>query len=285
MFGKIGFAVLCGVLAAGCGGGSDKDSDGSKGAAATKQVKLKAPAAVAKRGELRFCSDMSYPPEEFIEDGKPAGSDIEIAQALAKRMGVKATFRDTGFDDILTDLVAGKCDAVISGMTDNAERRKLVHFIDYLRVGQSLMVPTANPHDIMDISDLAGRTVAVQAETTNEQYLRDQAKNGDRWGDEGAPKIVTFAKDTDAAKALKNRKADAYFGDSPVVAYYIGEEALTYAFAGKPVNAEPLGIAVAPDQAELEAQLDAGIDAMYGDGTLRTILAKWKLDGFALEGS
>ncbi|MCW2974159.1 MAG: basic amino acid transporter substrate-binding protein [Thermoleophilia bacterium] len=266
--------LTVGLLAAGCG---SSDDDG----AAKASPKLVAPPALAKRGTLVFCSDIGYPPLEFEgDDGAPAGADIEIGRALAKRMQLKAEFRQTGFDGILASLTKGDCDAVISAMTNNAERRKDAAFVDYLDVGQSLLVPTANEYDIAGLDDIEGRTIAVQQGTTNEQFLRDRIQAGD-W--KQAPTIKTFADDADAAGALATGTADAYFGDSPTAAYYIGEDALTYAFAGKPINAEPIGIAVDKSDHVLHKQLQAGIDAMYDDGAMSTILKRWKLDDFALD--
>lgn len=260
-----------GLVAWGCGG-VDGAEQGSE------RVRLTAPAVIAAADELVFCSDIAYPPVEFMQGDEPAGSDIEIGRELAKRLGVEATFRNTGFDVILDDLAAKRCDAVISSLTNTAERRAKVRFVDYARWGQSLMVPTANPRDISGLADLGGARVAVQSGTVNEEFLAARAASNP--GD--APQIEAFGKDTEAVAALKAGEVDAYFGDSPVVAYYIGEEALTYAFAGRPVNAEPIGIAVRPADADLDRQLTRGIQSMYADGAMRRILERWKLDDFAL---
>lgn len=265
--------VVASLLAAACGGGDSGD-----GAA---EVVLHAPKPIATRGTLLLCSDIGYPPAEFMdEDGKPAGADIDIGTELAKRLDVQVKFVNTGFDGILDALDAKRCDGVISALTDNAERRERVTFVDYLKVGQSLLVPTANEHDVEGLDDLDGLTVAVQEGTTNATFLAGEVKTRD-WGSDGPPTVRTFAKDEDAAAALAGGKADAYFGDSPTAAYYIGQEALTYAFAGKPINAEPVGIAVRPGD-PLAKQLRRGIDAMYDDGSMDRILTRWKLQDFAL---
>ena len=60
-----------------------------------------APAA----GTLLFCSDITYPPEEFYQGTKPVGSDIDIGTAVAKRIGMKADFQNTGFDGIIAALL------------------------------------------------------------------------------------------------------------------------------------------------------------------------------------
>ncbi|MCZ4496782.1 MAG: binding-protein-dependent transport system, secreted component [Thermoleophilia bacterium] len=266
--------LLASMMAiAGCGGDDTAP-------VAKRVVQLQAPATLVADDALTFCSDIGYPPMEFDDGGRPAGADIEIGQRLAKLMDVSAAFVNTPFDDVLTDLDDGACDAVISSLTNTAERRELVHFVNYLEVGQSLMVETSNPSDIEGLDDLGGKRVAVQAGTTNEEFLRGHAKDVD-----GTPPVITpFAKDTDATAALKTGRVDAYFGDSPVVAYHIGQEALTYAFAGDAINSEPIGIAVRHDDTKLRAELQRGIEAMYDDGSMDRILRRWKLDDFAIAG-
>src|SRR5437868_10044954 len=91
-------------------------------------------------GRVVFCSDLGYPPMESLRGTKPVGADIDIGTAIAKRMGAKAEFKNIGFDGIIAALLSRKCDAIISGMTDTAERRRQVDFTDYLDVGMSLMV-------------------------------------------------------------------------------------------------------------------------------------------------
>lgn len=268
-----GVVVVVAMLAAGCGGDDDASTKQSK------VVDLDAPKTLVSDGTLTFCSDIGYPPMEFAgDDGVPQGADIEIGTRLAKLMDVKVLFVPTPFDDVLTDLDAKKCDAVISSLTNTAERRKEVDFVDYLRFGQSIMVPTANAHDIDGLDALDGLRVAVQAGTTSEDLLRGRAADRD-----DPPVVRPFAKDTDATAAVKAGTADAYLGDSPVVAYHIGQEALTYAFAGDPIDPEPIGIAVRRDDDELRSVLDRGIDAMYADGSMEKILTHWKLDDFTLE--
>jgi polar amino acid transport system substrate-binding protein len=83
-------------------------------------------------------------------------------------MGVKAQFDNTGFDGIIPALLSKKCNAIISGMNDTAQRRKQVGFVDYLRVGQSLMVKKGNPDHINGLVSLSGRTVSVELGTTLE---------------------------------------------------------------------------------------------------------------------
>ena len=137
---------------------------------------------------LTFCTDATYPPEEFYQGTKLVGSDIDIGTEIAKRIGLKSKFQNTGFDGIIAALLAKKCDAIISGMNDTAERRKQVAFVDYLSVGQSLMVKKGNPKKISTLTSLSGKSVSVEVGTTNKQFLdrREQAAGQEgQAGDQG----------------------------------------------------------------------------------------------------
>jgi polar amino acid transport system substrate-binding protein len=237
--------------------------------------------ASAQAGTLTFCTDATYPPEEFFQGSKIVGSDIDIGTEIAKRVGMKASFRNTGFDAIIAALLAKKCNAIISGMNDTPERRKQVAFVDYIRVGQSIMVKAGNPKHIVGVASLSGKKVSVEVGTTNKDFLDAQSKVLKKAGKSGIS-VVTFPKDTDAAAALKTGKVDAYFGDSPVVAYYIGQDSKSFAFGGQPVNPIPVGIAIRKGDA-LIPKVRGAVAKMYADGTMKRILAKWKMSATALK--
>ena len=272
--------VLLSALAlVGCGGSSNKSS-ATTTTTSGGGASIQAPAAIKSAGTLVFCSDITYPPEESYKAGTttPEGSDIDIGTYIAKKMGVTARFDNTGFDGIIAALLAKKCDAIISGMNDTPERKKQVAFVDYLKVGQSFMVKSGNPENITGLASLAGKAASVETGTTNKDYLDQQSKMLQSQGKK-AIKVVTFPKDTDAANALKTGKVDAYFGDAPVVAYYIEKDPASFAIGGTPVNPISIGIAINKSDTALQAAIKKAVDAMYADGTIDQILTKWKLAG------
>lgn len=277
-----GTLILFIALVAGCGGSSNK-SAATTASTTTSGSSIQAPASVKSAGVLVFCSDITYPPEESYKTGTttPEGSDIDIGNYIAQKMGVKARFDNTGFDGIIAALLAKKCDAVISGMNDTPERRKQVAFVDYLKVGQSFMVKAGNPENITGIATLAGKAASVETGTTNKDYLDAQSKSLQAQGKKGI-KVVTFPKDTDAANALKTGKVDAYFGDAPVVAFYIEKDPTSFTIGGTPVNPISIGIAIRKSDTELQAAVKEAVNAAYTDGTMDTILTRWKL-GKAVE--
>ena len=236
------------------------------------------PDRIKAAGKLIFCSDVSYAPEEFFaKDGTTAqGSDIDIATEIAQKWGVTVEIDNTGFDSIILALNAKKCDLVISGMNDTADRQKQADFVDYLSVGQGLLVPKGNPKGIHTLDDLSGKSVAVQLGTTNLSALN--AKNDElKAAGKPAIDIQGFKQDTQAFAQLGLGRVDAYSTDSPVVAYYnsLPANAGKYEIGGQPIAPAVIGIAMRKDDTGMKAAVQAAIDAMYADGTLKAIVTKW----------
>ncbi len=181
---------------------------------------LAAPDRIRTAGKLVFCTDVSFAPEGFYAaDGTTAqGSDIDIAARIATYWGVTAEVDNTPFDVIILALQARKCDLVIPGLNDTAKRREMVDFVDYLKIGQRLLVPIGNPKAIHTLDDLSGKSVAVQLGSTNLDALT--AKGAELKAAGRAPiDIKGYQKDTDAFSQLGLRRVDAYSTDSSVVAY------------------------------------------------------------------
>src|SRR5262249_60387924 len=105
---------------------------------------------------------------------------------VAKLMGVKAEFKNTTFDSIIPALLAKKCDAMIRGMKDTAERRKQVDFVDYLAVGQAITVKKGNPEHFTTLASLSGKRVSVESGTTNRAFLAATSKKLTAGGEEAS---------------------------------------------------------------------------------------------------
>ena len=250
------------------------------GAAVVSALAAQASAAHAAK-TLLFCSDISYPPEEFVQGGKTLGSDIDIATAVAKRMGMQAKFQNTGFDGIIAALLSNKCDAVISGMNDTPERAKSVAFVDYLSVGQSLIAKKGNPLHIRGPLDVCGKSAGAQVATTNLETLQKFDKQCKAKGKPGI-KIVSFKEDPLGVVALKTGNIDVYESDSPPAVWYTTKDH-SIQIVGKPITPQPVGIAVAPKNTALKAKIQKAVTSMYKDGSMKKILAKWKMTPFALK--
>lgn len=247
-------------------------------------------------GKLVICSDMPYPPQEYFdEDGNPIGSDIEIGQEIARRLGLNAEIINSVFDTIIPALTGGKCDIILSAQNINDDRLTQVDMIPYFEAGQAFMVQKGNPANIQTSEDLCGKKIAVEAGTTMLDYL---AATGDYSGtglpkvcsDAGkpAPEASTFSKDSDAVAALQAGTTDAYFSDLPVVVGYV--EAQPDAFEQAPVpQIDPALEGISVGKAATDGQHTAIYDAvkaallsMIGDGSYMNILTKYKVQGGAI---
>jgi polar amino acid transport system substrate-binding protein len=252
-------AVLSGVLATLAGAASG--------------AKIQPPANIAKAGKIVYCSDITYPPEEYFKGSKAVGSDIDFGTEIAKLMGVKAEFKNTTFDSIIPALLSKKCDAIISGMNDTAERRKQVDFVNYLKVGQAVTVKKGNPEHFTTLASLSGKRVSVESGTTNRDFLAASSKQLVKQGKKPIT-IVTFPKDTDAFAALLAGRVDAYYADAPPAAYYAKQHSTKVEVCCHPINPFPIGIAIRKHD-PLRAALQKGINLLYATGAIKRIVAKW----------
>jgi len=250
-------------------------------AAAASGASTPARSGAAAADKIVFCSDTTYPPAEFLQGSKAVGSDVDIASAIAKSLGTTSEIKTTGFDVIIASLLAKKCDAIISSLTDNAERRKQVDFADYVVVGESLMVKKGNPEHINGLASLSGKSVAVEASTTEKDDLDAQNKKLDKLH---KPKITIkiYPGDTTAAAALLTGKVSAYFADATPVLYYIKQSGGKFQTAGPQIASAPEGIATRKGD-PLGAKFKTAISKLYANGTIPKILAKWGLSQFALK--
>ena len=253
------------------------------GAAAIASAASQASAApaVASAKTLVYCSDISYPPEEFMQGGKSLGSDIDIGTAVAKRIGMKAKFQNTGFDGIIAALLSNKCDAIISGMNDTPERAKSVSFVDYLSVGQSFISKKGNPLHIKTELDVCGKSAGAQVATTNLQTLQRINKQCKAKGKRSI-KIISYKEDPLGIIALQTGHIDVYESDSPPAVWYTTKNK-NIEIVGATIKPLPVGIAISPKNKSLKAKIQGAINAMYKDGTMKKILAKWNMSAFALK--
>src|SRR4051794_32031919 len=130
------------------------------GALVLLTVGLSACSSGSSSDTLSFCTDPTYPPAEFYRVANVgtaslkrelAGADIDIASAVAHKIGQDVRFVNTKFSDIIDHLLNKKCDAIISLMNDTPQRRTKISFVDYLAAGQDLMLKKSTP----SISSLA----------------------------------------------------------------------------------------------------------------------------------
>jgi polar amino acid transport system substrate-binding protein len=240
-------------------------------------------AAVARAQTLHVGSDVSYAPLEFYAAGshKMLGFDIDLANAIAKKMDAQVDISNHTFDDLIPSIRKGTFDFAVSAMSDTREREGKVDFIDYMLAGSGMLVPYGNPKRVFDIGALCGLRVAVQRGTSQETALVEESKH---CTDVHLAPLKLVENDTDdgAFQMFAAGQADVHVTDYPVSAYLAKSNDHKYEVAGRQFDLVPYGIAVSKSDPELRARLVAALQAVIADGTYDRLLKKWGLEQGAL---
>jgi polar amino acid transport system substrate-binding protein len=251
--------------------GATPVSDWKPGAHANS---IPAPSKLVSAGTFTVGSDVSYPPQEYMDaGGNPIGVDMDIAQEIASRLGLQLKVINFKFDNLLPALQAGQFDVIVSAMTITDERKQVVDFVPYFEAGQAVLVKKGNPAGIKTLDDLSGKTAVAQQGTTEETTLNDLNAKFEKDG-KAKVNILTYPSDTDAVDQLRIGRADATLHDSPVAAYY-SKLYPEFEVAIANFDSAPEGIAVAKNNADMLTAVQKAIDEMKSDGTLAQINDKW----------
>ena len=205
---------------------------------------------------------------EFEEKGSFQGFGIDFSNEVAKRMGVKADFQVMAWDGILAGLTSSRYDAIICTMNITPDREKQALFIEYARMAQ--LVIGRKETTFKDEKDLAGKVIAVQADTTSYNYAEALKAKGI-----ATKEVKAFKLATDAFNAVKSKQAEIIITDEPVGRFYAKQDAKTFSVLGQAMSPEPIGIAVRKKDAALAEALRTAVKSMTDDGTMKKIQEKW----------
>lgn len=277
----LGLAAASALALTGCasnseGGGPTGTVTGtvSKDNAAAGAV----PANITSRGTIIAAINAPYAPNEFVQNGKVVGFDIDLMTAIAKSLGLKIQFKQSDFDQIIPRIQGGTYDAGTSSFTDTKERQKSVDFVDYYNAGVLWASPKGKTVDPLNA---CGLRVSVQS-TTYEQTdeLPALSKKCTAAGKK-AITIVPYTDQDEATNALVLGKVDAMSADSPVTLYAIKQTGGKLQAAGELREAAPYGWAVKKGST-LATAFKGALEALIADGTYLQICKKWGVEAGAV---
>jgi polar amino acid transport system substrate-binding protein len=221
---------------------------------------------IQSSGEMTFAMTGAYPPFNFIDDnGDLAGFDIDIANAVAEEMGVKAAPITTAWDGILGGLTSKRFDTIIGSMAITEARLEKVNFTNpYYYDGAQFFVPSGS--DVTSLDDLVDGTVGVVTGTTFHDMLKEQ---------ENVKEIMQFESDVDNFMALEQGRSDGL-----VTAKFVGLLApekydVDIVPAGEMLYSEEIGIAVRKEDEMLLEKLNEALATIVENGTYEEISNKW----------
>ena len=216
-------------------------------------------------GKLTMSTNAAFPPYEMTTDsGDFEGIDIDVAAAIAEKLGLELQVDDMDFDAALLAAQSGKSDIVMAGVTVTDERQKVMDFSDTYAEGiQSIIVPEDS--DIASADDLAGKIIGTQRGTTGYIYCTD---------DFGEDSVVAYDDGLTAVQALNNGQVDAVVIDNAPAKEFVaanpGLKILDTAYAQ-----EDYAIGVAKGNTELLNAINGTLEELQADGTLQSIVDKY----------
>ena len=216
-------------------------------------------------GTLTMATNAEFPPYEFHDGDKIVGIDAEIAQAIADELGMELEIEDIAFDSIIPEIVSGKADMALAGMTVTEDRKASVDFSDtYATASQMIIVKEDS--EIAGPDDLKGVTVGVQLGTTGDIYVSDLEADGTT--------VERYNKGFEAVQALSQGKIDAVVIDGEPAKTFVSEtdglKILDEAFTD-----EEYAVAVKKGNTELLDKVNGALETLKDNGTLDEIVAKY----------
>jgi polar amino acid transport system substrate-binding protein len=240
------------------------------------------PAEIAKRGSIKIAIVPNYPPMEFRDPATNAlsGFDIELGEALGRKLGVRVEWQETSFDQFMPSIATGRVDAILSGMTDYASRQETATFVDYLRGGPHFFVQQSRVAEFKDVAALCGKKVGASRRT---MFPAQVAAWSEAHCGSNPIQFVGTDGSADARTQLKQGRIDAAVQGSETLPYIMDLEPGAYMPVGETIASQFTGIALPVKEKGLQQAMVEAVDALIADGTYRTLLAKWKLNDNGIE--
>lgn len=236
-----------------------------------------APPPTVVEGKLTWGTSPTYAPFEFQKDGKTVGFDVDMVAELAKRLGLDASMLGMDFAGIVPAVQSKRIDLAISGMYITPAREEVIDFIPYMKVGDQIVAPKANPGHLTDKDSLCGHHIAVAVNTL---YEKSAHALSDACTAAGKPAIDILAVPSSAVVALTlaQGRAEGAVSSTSVIGAMMLNAPDTFIPIGEPFHTDSrYGIGVSKSNAALRDALTAGLKAMHDDGSYDALLKKWSL--------
>ena len=279
---KLTSILLASVMALSLAACSNTSSDSSSDAAdtsssaATTEESTSESAATAgelttvEEGMLIMSTNAAFPPYEMTNDaGEFEGIDVEIAQAIADKLGLELRIDDMDFDSALLAAQTGKSDMVMAGVSVTEDRLVNLDFTESYATGiQVVIVPEDS--DIESIDDLTGKMIGVQRGTTGDLYCSDTVENGGF----GAENVTPYDNGLIAVQNLINGQVDCVVIDNAPAQEFVAANPGLKILDTEYVN-EDYAIGVKKGNTQLLDAINGALAELQADGTIQSIIDKY----------
>ena len=268
-------AVVMALGLSACGGSNSAASSSAagsvSGSASGSASNGDAAFTTVTPGKLTMSTNASFPPYEMVaDDGSFEGIDIEVAGAIAEKLGLELQVDDMGFDAALQAAQTGKSDMVMAGVTITEERQAVMDFSNsYANGVQVVIVKEGSP--IQTVDDLANANmIGCQMGTTGYTFCSDTVENGGF----GEDHVTPYDDGAAAVQALMNGQIDAVVIDNKPAQEYVAANPGLKILDGEFTN-EDYAIGVAKGNTALLDAINGALEELTNDGTIQSIVDKY----------
>jgi His/Glu/Gln/Arg/opine family amino acid ABC transporter permease subunit len=222
----------------------------------------------AEQKPLRVALTGKFPPFNYYnQQGELAGFDVDVANAIGKKIGRKIEFVATEWDGILAGLLGGKFDTIIGSMAITPVRARQVNFSKpYYHSGAQLFVHRDNPAQVYSINECDGLKIAAVLGETYQQYLDQNYPNVE---------VVTLKGSVEIFELLQQQRVTGFVTDKLVGSWQIKQADRPFVPVGGMLYSEDIGIPVRKDDTRLLEQINTALDQIKADGTMKKIHQKY----------
>ena len=222
-----------------------------------------------EEGKLIMSTNASFPPYEMTtDDGGFAGIDVEIAEAIAEKLGLELEILDMDFDAALLAVNEGKSDIVMAGVTVNEDRKLVMDFSDSYATGVQVVIVKEGSDVTMD--NLGEKMIGAQRGTTGYIYASDTPDNGGY----GEDHVVAYDNGASAVQALMNGQVDCVIIDNAPAKEYVKANPGLALLDGEWVT-ENYAIGCNKGNTKLVEAINKALAELTEDGTVQTIVDKY----------
>ncbi|MCI9670728.1 MAG: transporter substrate-binding domain-containing protein [Lawsonibacter sp.] len=269
---------------AACGGNGGSASSNKGGASASNpgsvsgsqggsSADASTPASftTVEAGKLHMSTNAEFPPYEMLDDaGNPIGIDVEVAQAIANKLGLELVVDDMGFDAALLAVQNGQSDIAMAGITVSEDRLAKMDFTDSYATGVQVVIVKEGSDVTMD--NLGEKMIGTQMGTTGYIYASDTPDNGGY----GEDHVIGYETGAVAVQALVNGQVDAVIIDNlPAQSYVEANAAAGLTILEGTWVEEDYAIALQKGNTELMAAVNGALNELKADGTFQGIVDKY----------
>jgi len=222
-------------------------------------------------GVLSVGVEMGYPPMEYYEgDGVTlAGFDIELAKAIAEKLGLQAKFIDTAWEGILAGLSADRYDIALNITILPERQRRYTFSKPYIDSSMTIVTLKDSLLKIEKPENIAGYRAGYQGDTTAQYFTEKLTEQGLSFS------AFSYDKITNCFDDLKLGRLDLIVVDNIVAFNYAGKENSPFEVVWQGADGEQIGFCLKKGNVALALALNIVLSELFADGTMAGLSQKY----------